>query len=349
MVRMLKWNRIGQATLLMATAVLMTVGCRCKDRFTIMIDGSSTVYPINEAVAEEFLQARREADLGTDIRITIGVSGTGGGFEKFCRGELDITGASRPIKQTEIDRCTAANIEFVEIPIAYDGIAVVVHPDNTWAHDIKVSELKRIWEPEAQGHIMRWNQIRPEWPDAPLRLFGAGVDSGTYDYFTAAIVGKEHSSRGDFTSSEDDNVLVQGISRDVNGLGFFGFAYYEENIQAIRAIPVDDETSENGDGGIMPSAETIGDASYQPLSRAIFIYVRKDRMDTPQMRDLLDFYLNEGRPLMREVGYIPLADSTYELAIDRMHRRVAGAMFGGKGSMVGASIEDLMREAVSHE
>lgn len=314
-----------------------------------MIDGSSTVYPINEAVAEEFLKMRREANAENDIRITVGVSGTGGGFEKFCRGEIDITGASRPIKMNEMQRCIDADLEFVEIPIAYDGIAVVVHPDNDWVDYVTVDELKRMWQPEAQGKIMRWNDIRPDWPDRPLRLFGAGVDSGTYDYFTAAIVGTEHSSRGDFTSSEDDNVLVQGIARDVNGLGFFGFAYYEENAEVIRAVPVDDESDDGPEGGILPSAQTIGDSSYQPLSRAIFIYVRKDRMESPEITELLDFYLNEGRPLMREVGYIPLQDESYELAIQRVKRRIGGAMFGGQGSMVGVSIDDLMREVMKEE
>lgn len=342
----LRW---GQLALVLSIMLMGLAGCRCKERLTIMIDGSSTVYPINEAVAEEFLQMRREADLGDDVRITIGVSGTGGGFEKFCRGEIDITGASRPIKSNEMQRCVDAGIEFIEIPIAYDGIAIVVHPQNDWAADITLDELKRVWEPEAQAKIMRWNQVRDSWPDRPLRLFGAGVDSGTYDYFTAAVVGKEHSSRGDFTSSEDDNVLVQGISRDIDGLGFFGFAYFEENADSIKAIPVDDGNDENGSGAIYPSAETIADSSYQPLSRAIFIYVRRDRVDSPEMSQLLDFYLNQGRELMREVGYVPLHPDSYELAKERLRRRITGAMFGGKGSMVGVSIDDLMREVMEHE
>lgn len=341
-----RWLRLA---LILAMVATVTVGCRCKERLTIMIDGSSTVFPINEAVAEEFLKARREAGEENDIRITVGVSGTGGGFEKFCRGEIDITGASRPIKQSEIDRCEAAGIEFIEVPIAYDGVAVVVHPDNDWVQDVTVAELKRMWEPEAQAKIMRWSDVRADWPDRPLRLFGAGVSSGTYDYFTAAIVGTEHASRGDFTSSEDDNVLVQGIARDVNGLGFFGFAYYEENSSVIRAVGIDDEDDSNGEGAIMPSAETIGNSTYQPLSRAIFIYVRRDRVDSEEMTALLDYYLNEGRPLMREVGYISLQDSSYELAIQRVKRRITGAMFGGQGSMVGVSIDDLMREVMENE
>lgn len=332
--------------------VILTVGlggCRCKDRLRIVIDGSGTVYPINEAIAEEFIKMRRAAGLENDIRITIGVSGTGGGFEKFCRGEVDIAGASRPIKAQELARCEEAGIEFIEVPIAYDGIVVVVHPENDWAHEMTVAELKRIWEPEAQGKIMRWNDVRPEWPDRPLRLFGAGVDSGTYDYFTAAIVEREHASRGDFTSSEDDNVLVQGISRDINGLGFFGFAYYEENTEAVRAVAIDNEKDDVYAGAVMPSAETIADFSYQPLSRPVFIYIRRDRADAPEMKAFLDFYMNQGRALIREVGYVPLQDSSYALAIERVERRVRGAMSGGKGSMIGVSIDDLMREVPADE
>lgn len=345
MLRMNERLRLGQLVLVLALLAVSLSGCRCKDRLTITIDGSGTVYPINEAVAEEFLKARRAADAENDIRITIGVSGTGGGFEKFCRGEIDIAGASRPIKATEMARCVDAGIEFIEVPIAYDGIAVVVHPNNDWVDTITVAELKRMWEPEAQGKIMRWNDVRPEWPDRPLRLFGAGVDSGTYDYFTAAIVGTEHASRGDFTSSEDDNVLVQGISRDINGLGFFGFAYYEENIGAITPLSIDD-----GEGdAVLPSSATIGDSTYQPLSRPVFIYIRRDRADAPEMQAFLDFYMKEGRELMREVGYVRLQESSYELAIERIRRRIRGAMSGGKGSMIGVSIDDLMREVMEDE
>lgn len=342
--RTLQRYRRSALPLLSLLLLATLVGCRCKDRFMIMIDGSSTVYPIHEAVAEEYIRDLREKDLADDLRITIGVSGTGGGFEKFCRGEIDIAGASRPIKQIEIDRCAAAGIEFLEIPIAYDGIAAVVHPDNDWAHDITVAELKRIYEPEAQGVILNWNQVRPEWPDRPLRVFGAGVDSGTYDYFTAAIVGKEHSSRGDFTSSEDDNVLVQGVSRDINAIGFFGFAYYEENRSLVRALAIDNGVAEDGDGPQMPTVEGIANGTYQPLSRAMFIYVRKDKMDEPKLSQFINFYLNEGRPLMNEVGYVALQESTYELAIERAKLRTAGSMLGGGGSRVGISLDDLMRE-----
>lgn len=336
-------SRLRLALSVLALSLLfVATGCRCKERFLIMIDGSSTVYPIHEAVAEEYIRSLREADKDDDLRITIGVSGTGGGFEKFCRGEIDIAGASRAIKKVEIERCAAAGIEFLELPIAYDGIAVVVHPENDWVQSITVEELKRIYQPEAQGVILRWNQIRPEWPDRPLRVFGAGVDSGTYDYFTAAIVGKEHSSRGDYTSSEDDNVLVQGIARDVNAIGFFGFAYYEANHTLVRAVPVDNENPDDGEGPLLPSVESIADGSYQPLSRAMFIYVRKDRLDDPRLSNYIHYYLNEGRPLMGEVGYVALKDRTYELAIQRLQAGTAGSMLGGGGSRVGVSLDDLL-------
>jgi phosphate transport system substrate-binding protein len=237
----------------------------------IRIDGSSTVYPITEAAAEEF-QKQNPA------KVTIGVSGTGGGFKKFCAGEIAIAGASRPIKETEEQACAAAKIDFVELPVAYDGLAVVVHPKNSWAKSLTVAELKKIWEPTAQQHVMTWSQVRAGWPDRPLQLFGPGVDSGTYDYFTKAIVGTEHKSRGDYTSSEDDNVLVQGVSRDEGGLGFFGLAYYEGNADKLKLVPIDDGIAENGRGPVQPSTQTVSDGTYQPLSRPVFLYIAKSAL-----------------------------------------------------------------------
>src|SRR5690606_25149961 len=234
---------------------------------SIQIDGSSTVYPVTEAIAEEF---RAEAP---DVRVTVGVSGTGGGMKKFGRGEIDIVNASRSMNKAEQAAAKENNIAFLELPVAYDGLTVVIHPDNDWVKDITVAELKKIWEPEAQANITRWNQIRPEWPSEEIHLYGAGVESGTYDYFTEAIVGKSHASRGDYTASEDDNVLVQGVSTDPNALGFFGYAYYEENKAKLKAVPVNDEDESNGAGAILPSPETIKDGSYAPLSRPLFIYV----------------------------------------------------------------------------
>ncbi|WP_299822505.1 PstS family phosphate ABC transporter substrate-binding protein [uncultured Pontibacter sp.] len=268
---------------------------------TVQIDGSSTVYPITEAVAEEF---RAEAP---DVRVTVGVSGTGGGMKKFTRGEIDMVNASRQISEAEAEQAKASNITYVELEVAYDGLTVVVHPENDWVKDITVADLKKIWEPAAQGKIMRWNQVRPEWPDREIHLYGAGVESGTYDYFTEAIVGKSHSSRGDYTASEDDNVLVQGVSSDPNALGFFGFAYYEENQNKLKVVPVD-----NGKGAVLPSLQTVKDASYAPLSRPLFIYVNSKAAARPEVVEFINFYLDSAPELSQEVGYIPLPDSKYQ-------------------------------------
>lgn len=273
---------------------------------TIQIDGSSTVYPITEAVAEEF---RAEAP---NTKVTVGVSGTGGGMKKFTRGEIDIVNASRSITAAEDSLAKANNIAHMGFPVAYDGLTVVVHPENDWVNEITVSELKKIWEPAAQGTITRWNQIRPEWPDQEFRLYGPGVESGTYDYFTEAVVGKSHSSRGDYTASEDDNVLVQGVSTDPNALGFFGFAYYEENQNKLKVVPVDDQNDSNGQGPILPSLETVKDGSYAPLSRPLFIYVNSKAAARPEVVQFVNFYLDNAGALSQEVGYIPLPTEKYQ-------------------------------------
>jgi phosphate transport system substrate-binding protein len=308
-------------------------------RTVIKIDGSSTVFPINEAVAEEFQRENK-------ARVTIGVSGTGGGFKKFCRGEIEVTGASRPIKPSEVKLCGEAGIGYTELPVAYDGIAIVVHKENTWADKITVEELKALWAPEAQGKITRWSQVRTGWPDEEIHLFGPGVDSGTYDYFTKAIVGKEHSSRGDFTSSEDDNVLVKGVSSDRLALGFFGFAYYSENKDKLRAVPLDDGDEANGQGGVVPSVQTVGDGTYQPLSRPIFVYVSEKAAERAEVSAFIDFYLTQGGALAQEVGYISLPAAAYSLAKQRFVQRVPGSLFGGEGSKVGVAIEDLLRSGM---
>jgi phosphate transport system substrate-binding protein len=302
----------------------------------IAVDGSSTVYPITEAVAEEFQKANR------DSRVTVGISGTGGGFKKFCNGETDISDASRPIKPTEVELCQKNGIEYIELPVAYDGLAVVINPRNTWVDYITAAELKKIWEPEAQGKITRWNQVRPSWPNRELHLFGAGVDSGTYDYFTEAINHKEHASRGDFTASEDDNVLVQGIATDELALGFFGLAYYAENQDKLKLVAIDDGNPNNGKGPISPSLETVMDGTYQPLSRPLFIYVRKEALNRPEVAAFIDFYLRNAGTLAQEVGYIPLPPRAYQLAQGRVQKRVTGSIFGGGGSQVGVSIEALL-------
>jgi len=313
-------------------------GDQANEPALIQIDGSSTVFPISEAVAEEFQIAN------PDVRVTIGVSGSGGGFKRFCRGETDISDASRPIQAVEIETCQAAGIDFIELPVAYDGIAVVVNPANDWARSMTVEELKTLWEPAAQGTVMRWNQVRASWPDEEVHLYGPGVDSGTYDYFTDAIVGEEGASRGDYTSSEDDNVLVQGIASDELALGFFGLAYVTANADRLALVGVDDGNPDNGDGPIEASVAAVAGGTYQPLSRPIFIYVARSAAERPEVQRFVDFYLGEGPPLVDEVGYIRLQDELYGLAERRFANRVTGTIFGGGGSQVGVTLSELLAD-----
>lgn len=299
-------------------------------RGTIVIDGSSTVFPITEAAALGF----REMARGVDIRL--GVSGTGGGFAKFCAGETAVSNASRPIKQSEAEQCAAAGIAYVELPVAFDGISVVVHAENTWAVCMSVAELRQLWEPAADQRVTRWSQIRSFWPDLPISLYGAGADSGTYDYFTQAIVGEEGVSRSDYTASEDDYLIAQDVAEDRGGLAFFGYAYYREYADRLRVVAID-----NGQGCITPDLTTIADTSYQPLSRPIFIYVRADALDRPEVRAFIDFYLANGPALVESARYIPLPRRAYDLAIRRVERRLTGSVFAG-GSQVGISFEQLL-------
>lgn len=303
----------------------------------VKLDGSSTVFPISEAVAEEFQKGNR------GIRVTVGVSGTGGGMKKFGKNEIDITSASRPIKPKEIELCIENSIEFVELPVAYDGIVVVVNTENSWCSFMTVEELKLLWSPEAQKIITHWNQIRPDWPKKQIHLFGAGADSGTYDYFTKAIVGKEHSSRGDFTASEDDNVLVHGVSTNRYALGFFGYGYYFENKDKLKLISIDDDNDSNGKGPITPDATTIENGIYQPLSRPIFIYVNKQSADKNHVNAFVEFYLKNGGALASEVGYVALSDSIYKLVVDRYRNRTLGSVFGTAGSKVGVSLDKVLK------
>ena len=300
----------------------------------VAVDGSSTVFPIAEAVAEEYQAVEPTA------RVTVGVSGTGGGFKKFCAGEIDIADASRPIKGVEIEACEAAGVEFIELPIAYDGIAVVVHPDNDWVNILTPEVLKRMWEPAAQGTVTTWNQLNPDWPEGDLHLFGPGVDSGTFDYFTAAIVGEEAASRGDFTSSEDDNVLVQGVSTDPQALGFFGYAYYEENQGRLKLAAVDDGDDSNGAGAIYPSPESVRDGTYRPLSRPVYVYVNPEALARPEVSGFVNFFLSEGAALVREVGYVPLTEAEYALVQRRVDERTVGTMYGHGNEM--ASLTTLL-------
>jgi phosphate transport system substrate-binding protein len=302
----------------------------------ITVDGSSTVFPISEAVAEEFIRANPRLP-----RPTVGISGTGGGFQKFCRGETDISDASRPIRAAEIEACKQNGIEYIELPVAYDGLAIVVNPKNTWATAMTTAELKRIWEPEAQGKVTRWSQVRSSWPDRELHLFGAGVDSGTFDYFTEAINGKEKASRGDFTSSEDDNVIVQGVGGDELALGFLPLAYVEQNRSVLKLVPVDDGRPDNGAGPVVPSVATVRNGTYQPLSRPLFIYVSRKAADRSEVQTFVDLYFDSPE-LMREVGYVELTPEIYDLARKHFADRKIGTAFGSGGSQVGMTLEKLL-------
>jgi phosphate transport system substrate-binding protein len=264
----------------------------------VKIDGSSTVYPITEAVAEDF------GKLNKDVIVAAAESGTGGGFKKFGRGETDINDASRPIKSTEDSLCKANNIAYQELLIAYDGLAIVVNPQNDWCKDITIAELKKIWEPEAQGKITKWSQVRAGWPDQEIHLFGPGSQSGTFDYFTEVVCGKAKSSRGDYTASEDDNVLVQGIAGDKFALGYFGLAYFEANSDKLKLVAVD-----NGSGAVLPSVETVKNKSYAPLSRPLFIYVSSAAVKRPEVVAFVNYYLDNAMTLSKEVGYVPLTEA----------------------------------------
>jgi phosphate transport system substrate-binding protein len=269
----------------------------------VQIDGSSTVFPLTEAIAEEY---RKEAP---NVRVTVGRSGTGGGFQKFIRGDTDINNASREIQQSEAEVAEKNGIEYIELSVAFDGLSVVVHPENDWVDYLTVEELKTIWEPDAQGEITRWSDVREEWPDRTLNLYGAGTASGTYDYFTEAIVGESGASRGDFTASEDDNVLVQGVSTDENALGFFGLAYYEENSDKLKVVPIKDGDKDP----VEPTVQAVADNEYTPLSRPLFIYVTKDAAQRTNPRNFVNFYLDNVKNVARDVGYVAMPDSLYQV------------------------------------
>ncbi|MGA9962511.1 MAG: PstS family phosphate ABC transporter substrate-binding protein [Azonexus sp.] len=328
---MFKQSKIISA---LAVAGIALFGAQAAQAQIVKIDGSSTVYPITEAVAEEFQKAKKNA-----IKVTVGISGTGGGFKKFCRGETDFSNASRPITAKEMEDCKAAGVEYIEMPVAYDALTVVINPKNTFLKQVTVDELKKMWEPASQGKVMKWNEDNPAWPDAPMKLFGAGADSGTFEYFTEAIVGKPKSSRGDFTASEDDNVLVQGVSRDVNALGYFGYAYYAENMNRLKGLPI---VNPKTGKAVEPSGANVENASYQPLSRPIFVYVKKSSLDKPEVREFVDFYMKNAEKLVREVKYVPLPKSAYDGNLKHVKDNKIGTVFGGKNE-VGITIEELMK------
>jgi phosphate transport system substrate-binding protein len=328
---MFKQSKIVSA---LAVAGIALFGAQAAQAQIVKVDGSSTVYPITEAVAEEFQKAKKNA-----VKVTVGISGTGGGFKKFCRNETDISDASRPITAKEMEDCKAAGVDYIEMPVAYDALTVVINPKNTFLKQATVDELKKMWEPAAQGKVMKWSDVNPAWPDAPMKLFGAGADSGTFEYFTEAIVGKPKSSRGDFTASEDDNVLVQGVARDVNAIGYFGYAYYAENMNRLKGLPI---VNPKTGKAVEPSGANVENASYQPLSRPIFIYVKAKSLEKPEVREFVDFYMKNAEKLVREVKYVPLPKSAYEGNLKHVKDNKIGTVFGGKNE-VGITIEDLMK------
>ncbi len=301
----------------------------------IVVDGSSTVLPISEAMSEEFTAEH------PDVRVPVAASGTGGGFKKFANKEVDVSDASRPIKESEVEACAANGVEFIELPVAFDGLTLAVNAQNDWVDHLTLAELKAIWEPNSQ--VRYWSDVRPSWPKIEIKLYGAGHDSGTFDYFTEAVVGSEGSIRSDYTGSEDDNTLVQGVAGDKGALGFFGFNYYVENKDKIRAVPID-----AGRGPIVPSEETIRSGEYSPLSRPLFIYVRRDAADRPEVAAFVEFYLSNAVEIVPETGYVPLTAEIYDLVAARFKKRTTGSVFQG-GSQVGMKFEEILSKETGEQ
>ena len=314
---------------------LLTSFVSVRAQSIIKIDGSSTVFPVTEAVAEEFQKEKKGK-----VRVTVGISGTGGGFKKFSRGETDVQDASRPILTEEMATCKANGIQYIELPICFDALTVAVNPKNDWCKSMTVAELKKLWQPEAQGKITKWNQIRPEWPDETIKLFGAGSDSGTFDYFTEAIVGKAKSSRGDYTGSEDDNTLVQGIEGDKYALGYIPFAYYAPHASRMKAVAIHWEGKT--EGPVEPSMDNVLKAKYNPLARPLFIYVNVASMARPEVVEFVEFYLKNGAELAKEVKYLPLPAKAYDTGLERFKKRTLGTAFGGVPE-VGLSVEEILK------
>ncbi len=301
---------------------------------SILIDGSSTVYPLTDEAVKEYQFERSD-----EPSFTVAFSGTTGGFRKFCAGETDISNASRPITVQEMAACKAAGVQYIELPVAFDALTVVVHPDNTWAQDITVAELKRLWEPAAEGKITTWNQIRSDWPNQPIKLYGAGGDSGTFDYFTEAIVGESGASRSDYTASEDDTVLVQNVADDPSGLGYFGYAYYEEAQAKLKPLGIDD-----GEGPILPSDEAVISNQYHPLARPLFLYVSVESLrEKPALREFVDYYLINARELSNTVGYVPLSDETYKVAQEHFIGNKVGTVFAGE-AQTDLTLDELLQQ-----
>jgi phosphate transport system substrate-binding protein len=326
----LKFTVLG----LFATFLLAFNPLSAQETQSIAIDGSSTVYPITKAVAERFQNSFKKP-----VNIEIEFSGTSGGFSKFCQGQTDISNASRPIQIPEMAACDRQQVRYIELPIAFDALTVVVNPQNDWLDSITLEELKKIWSPEAEGKITRWNQVRPSFPDKPLNLYAPGKDSGTFDYFTEAIMGKAGASRTDYSASENDDILVRDVSQDPNSLGYFGLAYFEQRKNEIKAVAID-----SGNGAILPSRETVEQAQYQPLARPLFIYVNAaSAQKNPALRKFIDFYLAQASLIVNEVGYVPLPEEAYHIDRVTFHKGEVGTVFAGK-SQFNLTIPELLRQ-----
>ena len=335
------------ATIVLSTSIAQSQGSRSN---TIEIDGSSTVFPITEAVAEEFMAS------GTNVRVTVGVSGTGGGFKRFCAGETHISDASRPIKSAEAEECKKNGIEYIELPIAFDALTVVVNKQNSFVDYLTVAELRKMWEGAAEGKITKWQEIRSTWPNRSFSLFGPGTDSGTFDYFNETILGKDNPSRGDYTASEDDNVLVLGVAGSRDSLGYFGYSYYVNNQDSLKAVPIVNSAGQR----VMPSEASVLDGTYNPLSRPLFIYVKKD--SSSSVSSFVNYYLNNVKKLLEEditgpdgspdgvpdIGYIPLPQTAYDHDKTNFASRHVGTVFG-RCETVGAKVEDLLRIAAGED
>jgi phosphate transport system substrate-binding protein len=326
------WQKVLVPALFVGVVSVAAPG-RAEAQAAIKIDGSSTVFPISEAFAEEFQISKRGK-----VRVTVGMSGTGGGFKKFCRGETDLSNASRPISAEEMELCRKNGVKYIELPVAFDALTVVINPKNNWVkgNSMTIADLRKMWEPAAQGRISQWKQVRSEWPAEKLMLFGPGADSGTFDYFTEAVMGKAKSSRGDFTASEDDNTLVSGVENNKSALGYFGFAYYSAHKDKLTAVAID-----GGKGPVLPSEANVINGTYQPLSRPLFVYVKDSAAGRPEVREFVEFMLNQGPKLVGEVGYVPLPKSAYALALKHFNDKKLGSVFGGVPK-VGITIDQLL-------
>ncbi len=332
-------SRLASGLVGLLALAIVAVGCGGGTTESVSVDGSSTVFPLTEAVAEEFMEDTQGA------RVNVGVSGTGGGFSKFLRGDIAINDASRPISPEEIEKAAQNGVEYIEIPIAYDGLAVVVHPENDWVECVTAGELEELWAPNSS--IDRWSQLRDDFPDRPIDLYGPGTASGTYDYFTEAIMGESGASRSDFTASEDDNVLVQGIKGTETSLGYFGLAYYENNAGDLKALGVDPDQPNSGAPCVTPSAETVQNGTYRPLSRPLFIYVNPAKV-TPTVETFVEFYLQNAGELASDVGYVAMPDDAYDLALERFQSRTTGTVFGAEDvDVTGTRVEQMLRSAMS--